>query len=308
MTERPASPGPRLVLRHLVFLGTCVVLAILFRRLLASVISLGLVDDRYTPSLAVPAITIALVWFDRSRIFKQVRYSWAWGVGTGVSAAILLTFAALLPDPSAAYVLSIRIFALLLFCAAAFISNYGSRAARAAVFPLGLLILAIPLPATILAQAVLGLQRASAEVSYRLFKMLGVPIFREGPYRFLLPGVSIEVAQECSGIRSSLSLFISGTVAGYLLLTSAWSRTLFSLATIPIVIFKNALRIVTIAVLGVYADPAFLHGTFHRHSGLPFSLVAFALLGPILFTLMRLERRSPRQSLNLTEASARTAV
>jgi exosortase/archaeosortase family protein len=80
-------------------------------------------------------------------------------------------------------------------------------------------------------------------------------------------------------------------VAGHLILRSSWSRASFALLTIPIVIFKNAVRIVTISWLGVYVDSGFLYGRLHRYSGLPFSLLALALLAPVLLLLVKTEQR-----------------
>lgn len=126
-------------------------------------------------------------------------------------------------------------------------------------------------------------------MSYALFKLLGVPVFWQH-FKFLLPGVQIEIAEECSGIRSSMALFITSIVAGHLFLHSGWSKGLFSLLTVPVVIFKNAVRIVTISCLGVYVDPSFLHGRLHRYGGLPFSLISLAILAPLLLALQRGER------------------
>ena len=86
-------------------------------------------------------------------------------------------------------------------------------------------------------------------------------------------------------------MFIGSIVAGYLTLRSGWSRASFALVTIPIVIFKNAVRIVTLSWLAVYVDSGFLYGRLHHYGGLPFSLLALVLLAPVLFLLVRTERR-----------------
>jgi exosortase len=107
--------------------------------------------------------------------------------------------------------------------------------------------------------------------------------------RFSLPGVDIEVAEQCSGIRSCTSLFIAGLRASYLLLHAAGTRILFSLLTIPIAIFKNGVRIVTLSWLGVYVDQGFLHGKLHQYGGLPVSVLALGILAPVVLALRRLE-------------------
>jgi exosortase/archaeosortase family protein len=98
------------------------------------------------------------------------------------------------------------------------------------------------------------LQHASAELSYVFISLTGTPIFRIG-LTFVLPGRSITVAEECSGLHSSFVLIITSLVAGYLLLRRPWSRAVFVLATIPFGIARNAFRILTIAWLTVNVDP-----------------------------------------------------
>jgi exosortase len=281
----------RPVVPHVLFFWACIVSLIVFWPYLEALVRLALQDDRYTITLVIPFISLALVWLRRGILFFDARYClWA-GVPfvlTGLTVLALSGFPFhLLPE----YILSVRIFALLLVLAGAFICCYGTRAAQRCIFPLVLIFLTIPIPAPVLDHLVVALQRGSAEMTYRLFKIVGVPAYREGMFKFSLPGVTIEVAEECSGIRSSLSTFIGSLVAGYLILRSSWSRASFALLTIPIVIFKNAVRIVTISWLGVYVDSGFLHGRLHRYSGLPFSLLAVGLLAPLLFLLMRTERR-----------------
>jgi exosortase/archaeosortase family protein len=89
------------------------------------------------------------------------------------------------------------------------------------------------------------------------------------------------VAPECSGIRSSLVLFITSLVAGQLFLRSPWKRALFAIVVIPLGIVRNALRIVTIGELCVHVDPAFIDSPIHRRGGPVFfviSMVPFLLL------------------------------
>jgi exosortase len=173
------------------------------------------------------------------------------------------------------------------------------------IYVLGFLLLMVPPPYAVIEAVVRFLQVSSAETTHLLFKAIGMPVLRESTFVFALPGVSIEVAEECSGIRSSSSLFVSSMLGGYMFLRSPWNRGLFTLLTIPVVIFKNALRIVGISWLGVYVDPDFLFGAFHRNSGIPFSLVALGILFLIIRALQRLEDRKSAAMPQATAAPAR---
>ena len=98
-----------------------------------------------------------------------------------------------------------------------FLTFYGTAAFKAALFPLLFLFLCLPIPSPIQDRAIAVLQRGSADTAFLMLKLSGTPIYREG-FVFALPGLSIEVAPECSGIRSGISLFILSILAGHLLL------------------------------------------------------------------------------------------
>ena len=155
----------------------------------------------------------------------------------------------------------------------------------------------IPIPTVVFDKIVFALQKGSSEMTYVLFKLFGVPVFRQG-FKFSLPGVEIEIAKECSGIRSSLALFITGILAAHVFLRSGWRMIVLSLAMIPLAIFKNAVRIVTLSWLGVYVDRSFLYGRLHQQGGILFALIALAIFVPLLFVLQKSESTQMRH-LNL---------
>jgi exosortase len=203
--------------------------------------------------------------------------------------------------------LSLDSLALVAVWIGGFVLCYGTRSFRAAIFPLSFLVLTIPMPPAVLDEAVLFLQKGSAEVTYGLFKFFGVPVFWQG-FNFSLPGVEIEIAKECSGIRSTLALFITGTLASHVFLRSGWRQIVLCLATIPIAIFKNAVRIVTISSLGIYVDRDFLYGRLHHQGGLLFALIALGIFVPLLLTLQNSEARSRRRKLGSGPGSSGGAV
>ncbi len=171
---------------------------------------------------------------------------------------------------------------------AAFVFCYGTQSFQAALFPLLFLLLMIPIPTVLLDQVIFVLQKGSAIATYGLFKLMGMPVLWQG-FKFSLPGVDIEIAKECSGIRSSLALFITGTLAAHFFLQTHWKKVALVLLTFPIAILKNAARIVTISSLGVYVDQGYLTGRLHHKGGFVFSILALAMFVPSLFLLQRSE-------------------
>lgn len=173
----------------------------------------------------------------------------------------------------------------------AFLLFFGGRTFKKALFPLSFLVFMIPLPAAVVDRVVPVLQHGSAVATELILRLLDVTFLREG-LTFHLSRVSVEIAPECSSIRSSLALLITGTVAAKLFLGKWWSRSTLVLVTIPLAMVKNAIRIVTITLLAQYVDMRFLTGHWlHRSGGFVFFLTALIIFGGILFLLRRAEGR-----------------
>lgn len=293
----PGCPQP--VARHIAFLSFWILSIILLRVPINSLISLALHDERYTTILLIPAISAFLVWLRRKQIF--LASPWRPGVGIPLLLiGILLEFGQrfwpLFPPGNGG--LSVAAVAIILVWTALFVLCYGMQALNSASFAFLFLLLMIPLPLGLLDRIILALQKGSADISYGLFKLIRVPVFRNG-FLFSLPGIEIEVAKECSGIRSGLSIVITAILAGHFFLRSGWNQLWFVIVAIPVVIFKNAVRIVTISWLGVYINLDFFYGRLHRQGGLPFSLLAFAILFVILRVLQKAEVRSEKPGISL---------
>jgi exosortase C (VPDSG-CTERM-specific) len=181
---------------------------------------------------------------------------------------------------------------------------FGGPVMRRLRFPLGFLILMVPLPSPWINALEIFFQHTSAQTAYWLLKLTDTPMLRDGLV-FQLPGIVIQVAQECSGIRSSLVLFMTSLIAGHLFLKSPWKRAAFALAVVPLGIARNGFRILVIALLCVHVGPDMIHSPIHHHGGPLFfvlSLIPFFLL---LFVLRKSEKAAldPGSALNELGAS-----
>jgi exosortase C (VPDSG-CTERM-specific) len=171
---------------------------------------------------------------------------------------------------------------------------FGRDWMRAAAFPLAYLIFMVPMPDAMADALETASKYASAEVANVLFHFSGTPILRAGLV-FQLPNITIEVAQECSGIRSSWVLFITSILAANLFLKTRWRRFALVAFVIPLAILRNGFRIAVIGLLCVNAGPQMIHSAIHRRGGPVFfllSLVPFLLL---LWLLRKGERSEPGQ-------------
>jgi exosortase/archaeosortase family protein len=89
-------------------------------------------------------------------------------------------------------------------------------------------------------------------------------------------------------------LFITGLLVGHFFLRSFLAKICLSLSTLPIAVFSNAVRIVTIWFLATHVDAGFMYGNLHRHGGILFSLISLFLLLLSLWLLRTLEYRADR--------------
>src|SRR5437867_1593926 len=257
---------------------------------LTTLIRLALQQEHYSHILLVPILSASLFFLRRRRIFSHVTTDWRIGIGLLCVGALVYYFgngssAALSENDR----LSIVMFSVVVIWVGGFVLCYGLHALRNGLFPALFLVLMIPIPDFLLSRTIFWLQVGSAEVSYAVFELTGVPVLRSG-FIFSLPGLTIEVAKECSGIRSSLALLIISLLAGHLFLRSAWRKIVLILAALPLLIVKNGIRIVTLSLLSVYVDPGFLTGNLHRDGGTFFFLLALVMLAPLLRLLERSER------------------
>ena len=231
--------------RHLIFSALLIGSIAVFAAPIRDLVRLSLGDERYSHLLLIPPLAALLLCLKGRTAFQTPNYSPRVGatvLGLGAGLSILAWLAPTRPGTTwlAQDVhLSAQTSALLVIWMAAFLLCYGARAFRQAIFPLLFLFLVVPLPTVVVDKAVIALQHGSAAVTYGLFKLMQIPVLAQG-VRLSLPGVDIEIAQECSGIRSSESLVITSILAGYFLLHSAWTRTWLIALTVPIAILKNA--------------------------------------------------------------------
>jgi exosortase len=243
--------------------------------------------DKYSHTLLIPFISLALVLSERKKIFASVQYSIRVGAVVLLSGLIVNwlgeRYLSQLGEENS---LSVRVLGLVLLWAGGFILCYGVRAYRAGAFPLLFLLVTIPIPNSWLDVPVSAVRSGSTEVCSWIFSLTGMPVLRNG-YEFILPTISIEVAKECSGIHSTLALFIVSLLAGHLLLTSAWKKVIPFLFVVPIVCVSNGLRIAGLTLLSVYVDPRFMYSNLHHEGGVGFFLIALVLLFAILHLLRR---------------------
>ena len=161
---------------------------------------------------------------------------------------------------------------------------------RALAFPFFLLVFTIPFPVALRDGIEAFLQQGSAVTAEWMFTLCDTPVMRNEMV-FRLPNISLVVAPECSGIHSTLVLFITSLLAAQMLLRRPWKRAVLCLAVIPLALLRNGFRVFVLGELCVHVGPQMIDSPIHHHGGPLFfvlSLVPFFLL---LYWLKRTEAK-----------------
>lgn len=281
--------------RNILFLIISLIVGIIYYAPLYDLLILSLYkSELYSHIVIIPLVSAYFIYIKRKEIFSGEGYSYIAGIVIIILGSLLYLGGLTQTDTlNQNDYLSFLIFSAVITWFGVVIFFYGVKTFKNARFPLLFLIFLIPIPSMVIEHFIDVLQYCSTEVANVLFKLSGVPFLRN-EFTFQLPGIAIEVAKECSGIRSSISLFITSIIAGQLFLDTGWRKVALTLAIFPITIFKNGLRIVTLAILGSYVDPGILDTDVHKKGGIPFFFLSLMVLGVILWFLRRSEVQSSR--------------
>lgn len=264
-------------------------------------------DENYSHGLLIPLIIAYIVWTQRERLAQaSIKPSTLWG---GV--AVLLALIALWAGTAGAELYIQRI-SLVLMLSGIVVYFWGFRILQLFLVPLGLLILAIPIPAIIFNKVAFPLQLFASRCAVWSMSLLDIPVLRQGNVIELLPlgareTKKLEVVEACSGIRSLMTLVTLAVVFAYfthprsdsssggqgrgiidwLKSYGFWRSTILILSAVPIAILTNALRVSGTGVLAHYYGPEVADGFFHSFSGWVIYIAAFLLLFGVGWVLDR---------------------
>jgi exosortase len=244
-------------------------------------------DPNYGHGFFVPLFAGYVLWIERYRLRSLLSRPSNLGLGIMLFAIGLLVLGMLGAEMFLARLsLVILIAGLILFLA-------GPQALRAVAFPTSYLLFMIPLPAIVYYQLTLPLQLLASRLGASGLVMLGIHTLRQGNL-LILPNCTLNVVEACSGIRSLLSLLAAVVAYGYLAESRAWKRAVLAVASIPIAIAANGLRLVATGVLSYFFGSAVDSGIVHLGLGLGFFALAFLSVLLVHKLLgMRLRYQSP---------------
>jgi exosortase len=135
----------------------------------------------------------------------------------------------------------------------------------------------IPIPDIIFNRIAFPLQLVASSLGETALAASGVPVLREGNL-IVLPNLTLEVAEACSGIRSLVALFTLAVVYGYMSESDWRVRAGLIASTIPIAIAVNGLRVAATGLAANHYGAEVAEGLIHSTSGWAMFLVAGAAM------------------------------
>jgi len=227
-------------------------------------------DPDYSHGFLIPFISLGFVWFRRNQIASiemQPGYS-----GLMIMTTALMMYVA----GSVGADMFLQRISLILMLSGILVFVAGWSMFKALLFPIGYLLLAVPLPQIIFNSIAFPLQLLAAGIATDTMQLLSVPVLREGNIMHLA-SVSLDVEEACSGIRSLFSLLALGVLYAQLTTKKLTPRLVMALAVIPIAIAANVFRVTTTGLLAHYLSVETAMGFFHQLGGIAVFAVALLL-------------------------------
>jgi exosortase C (VPDSG-CTERM-specific) len=289
---RLSASQARISRRFVGFLLATAALIGAFASVLASLAAHAAASELHSHILLIPFISLYLFYIRRQQLPNEYVSSLGWA-----ALALLIAVTA----ASAAFVagrfdqhlshndyLALMTLSFIALLAANGFLFLGRKWMAAAAFPFAFLIFMLPMPDVMADALETASKLGSAEAANVFFNLSGTPVLRDGTV-FQLPNITIEVAQECSGIRSSWVLVITSLLASNLFLKSTWRRAALVCFVLPLGIVRNGFRVWVIGVLCVYMGPQMIHSIIHHRGGPLFFLLSLIPLFLLLWWLRRPE-------------------
>jgi exosortase len=228
-------------------------------------------DANYNHGFLIPLVSAYFLWQKKSRLVNTRSSPSLWGLAGLVGGLSLFVV-----GTAAAEVFTQRV-GLLVLCASLVCFLWGWRHLRLVAFPMMFLLLAIPLPYVIYYGLTMPMQALAAKIAVGGLRVIGVPAVVQGNIIHLAGGVSLEVAEACSGIRSLYAFLAAGALMAYSLPVAWWGRLLVFATAIPLTVAGNAFRVLGSGVAAAFFGMEAIRGTIHEMFGLVVFIVTLSL-------------------------------
>lgn len=241
-------------------------------------------NDDYSHGFLVPLVSAYFFWINRDKILSTEVKPSGWGLWVVLAGILQLVLAHLASEHF------LMRSSIIVLTGGALIYAVGWNVFKAMRLPIFYLFLMVPIPAIIYDTITMPLKLFVTKVSVGGLQAIGYSVIREGNI-ILLPNVTLEVADACSGLRSLMSLIALSTAFAFLSQKITWKRWSLIVSAVPIAIITNVMRVFVTGILAKHYGRVAAEGFFHEFAGMMVFVVAMALLLGFGFLLKLGEKR-----------------
>lgn len=230
-------------------------------------------DSYYSHGFLVPLVFLFLIWTKREDLRKSKIAPLNVGLFLLIPALLLHLIAYRWGiNFISGFSFIIALFGLLLYL-------FGREVTCHLTFALCFLVFMVPLPQVMIIHISFKMKIFAAQVATSVINLMGIQAVRDGS-KVILPNTALTIGDPCSGLRSLISLTALGALYAYLAKLTKVRRAVLFLASIPLALLANIIRIVLLLIVAFVYGSEVATGKFHDFSG--FLLFVIALIGLII--------------------------
>lgn len=251
-------------------------------------------DGNWSHGWLIAPLSFYFVWMRREKLLQAPVRPSLWGA-VFLTASLLHYFHAYWHKPTMYF----RCVALVETAASLVVLFGGWGMLRRTWFPIGYLMLAVPLPHSYYVSLTMPLRRWASFLAGRLLDLL--PNVEVEVQRVVIDFIRLDtgyadhlnVEQACSGMRLMMSFLALGAAYAYLMDRPAWQRVGVVLSCVPIAIACNTVRVAVTGYFVIQGWPDLARGTPHMLLGVATLFLALGLFWTVSQVLGRLIIEEP---------------
>ena len=203
---------------------------------LKGIVNTWITNDDYSYGFLIPVMSSYFIWEVRKPLWKA-SVSQDFRALPFLTVFIIFSIYGILGSSYSAVRPSIPfvLFFLTMFC-------FGKKVAKLMALPVCFLIFMVPIPNVMNRHIGESLKSISTKMRARLIQTVGISVHASGNI-IDLGFTQLQVVDACSGLRFLFPLIAIGVAYAYFFQKSTWKRIVSVIATLPIAVLTNGLRV-----------------------------------------------------------------
>lgn len=289
-------------IRLFLLIGICMSWMVLYAESLNSLISKWNNED-YSYCYLVPFLAVYFAYRDRTGTPKdgsEPHDAYLVSAYVGLALSIALFFAGRLGSVSI-----IVYFSMWLSIGSVVVLLTGNPFRRGTIFPLVVLLFAIPIHSYLGHMLTFRLQLISTAITVKMLNLLGILASSEGNI-IDMGNARVQVVEACSGLHYVLSTLFLALLTGYFFNKRLRERVVLLMLSLPLAIFMNSVRVSVMAVCVKFISPDSIEGSSHVLLGLLVFVLSLSCLILMSYLLSLMDSRNDHEPESVPEESKPT--